>query len=329
MLRRNAIKTLAAASLTSNLWAQRGLRINLGTVAPPNSAWHEILQQMQQDWEKISGGRVQLRVFPGGSLGDDSEMLRKVRIGQLQAVALTSIGLALIDESVDALHIPMLFDSYEELDHVRNAMAPELEKRLDAKGFTVLNWSDAGWAQFFTKKPAKTLDELRAQKLWISAGDAKTERLYKQFGMQVVPLPLSEVATGLQSGLIEAITVPPLYALLDGSFQRAPYMTDIKWAPVIAGTVVSDDAWQKVPADLQPKLIESAKRAGEQTRSRIRKLGDESIDQMKQRGLTVVQADKTAWKKEVEAAWPKLRGVLAPAALFDEAIRLRNQFRGP
>ena len=116
MQRRTALKTLAAASLTSNLWAQRGLRINIGTVAPPNSAWHEILQQMQQDWTKISGGRVQMRVYPGGSLGDDAEMLRKVRVGQLQGVAMTGIGLALIDEGVDALHIPMLFDCYAELD---------------------------------------------------------------------------------------------------------------------------------------------------------------------------------------------------------------------
>ena len=328
MKRRTAIKTLAAASLTTNLWAQRGLRINLGTVAPPNSAWHEILQQMQQDWTKISGGRVQLRVYPGGSLGDDSEMLRKVRIGQLQAVAMTGIGLALIDDGVDALHIPMLFDSYAELDHVRDAMAPKLERRLNGKGFVVLNWSDGGWAQFFTKKPAATLDDIRKQKLWISAGDAKTERLYKQFGMQVTPLPLSEVGTALQSGLVEAITVPPLYAMLDGSFQRATNMTDIKWAPVIAGTVIAQQAWEKIPATLRRELAAASERAGDATRDRIRKLGDDAIVQMKQRGLTVVATDRAAWKKEVEAAWPKLRGVLAPADLFDEAVRLRNEFRG-
>jgi TRAP-type C4-dicarboxylate transport system substrate-binding protein len=104
-------------------------------------------------------------------------------------------------------------------------------------------------------------------------------------------------------------------------------MADIKWAPVIAGTVVSNEAWEKVPADLRPQLVEAAARAGEQTRSRIRQLGDDAITQMKQRGLTVVATDKAAWSKEVEAAWPKLRGVLAPADLFDEAIRLRNESR--
>ncbi len=329
MQRRTALKALAAGALTSNLWAQRGRRlaINLGTVAPSGSAWHEILQQMQQDWQSISGGRLQLRVFPGGSLGDDAEMLRKVRVGQLQAVAMTGIGLALIDGGVDALHIPMLFDSYDELDHVRDELAPKLEQRLESKGFVVLNWSDGGWAQFFTKKPAKTLDDIRAQTLWISAGDAKTERLYKQFGMHVVPLPLSEVGTALQSGLVEAITVPPLYAMLDGSYQRATHMTDLKWAPVIAGTVISKQAWERIPAAMRPELAEASARAGDAMRSRIRKLGDDAITQMKQRGLEVVATDKSAWKKEVEAAWPKLRGVLAPAELFDAAIRSRDAYR--
>lgn len=318
---------LLGALLAPPADAQRRIRINLGTVAPSGSAWHEILMQMQQDWERISGGRIDLRVYPGGSLGDDLEMLRKVRIGQLQSVAMTGIGLSRIDEGVNALHIPMLFDSYAELDYVRDKMAPKLEAALEAEGFVVLAWSDAGWARFFTKKPAKTLDELRKQKLWISAGDPETEKLYKDYDMQVTPLPLSEVSTGLQTGLIEAVDVPPLYAMLDGTYNRAPYMTDIKWAAVVAGTVISKKAWDRIPADLRPKLLASAREAGDKARERIRSLGEDAIEQMQQRGLTVVEPDREAWETEVEAAWPKLRGVLAPAPLFDEAIRLRDEFR--
>ena len=322
-----ALVALIAVALAPPTAAQRRIRINVGTVAPTGSAWHEILIQMQQDWKEISGGRIDMRVYAGGSLGDDLEMLRKVRIGQLQAVAMTGIGLARIDEGVNALQIPMLFESYQELDYVRDRMAPKLEKRLGEQGFVVLNWSDGGWARFFTKKPAKTLDDVRKQKLWISAGDPKTEKLYKDYGLQVTPLPLSEVATGLQSGLIEAIDVPPLYAMLDGSFQRATNMTDIKWAPVIAGTVISEKAWQRIPADLRSKLLDASRKAGEATRDKIRRLGDEAVSEMQDRGLTVVEPDRAAWRTEVEAAWPDLRGVLAPAELFDEAIRLRDEFR--
>jgi TRAP-type C4-dicarboxylate transport system substrate-binding protein len=115
--------------------------------------------------------------------------------------------------------------------------------------------------------------------------------------------------------------------MLDGSFQRAPYMTDIRWGPVIGGTVISKAAWESIPADLRPRLLASARKAGEEMRDRIRQLGEDAIAQMKQRGLTVVEADRAAWQREVEAGYPKMRGKLAPAPLFDEAIRLRDEYR--
>lgn len=322
--------TLGLIALAVPLPAQRAsssVRINLGTVVPKDSAWYDVLVRMKQEWTTISGGRVDLRIYPGGALGDDAEMLRKVRIGQLQAVAVTGIGLSRIDDSVEALHIPMLFGSYAELDYVRDKMAPTLEAKLKAKGFVVLNWSDGGWAQFFTKEPAKTIDDIRGMKLWIAAGDPKTERLYRDFGMRPTPLPMTEMMTSLQTGLIEAIDVPPLFAMLDGSFQRAPYMTDIRWGAVLGGTVISADAWEKIPADLRPRLLASARKAGDEMRGRIRQLGDDAITQMKQRGLTVVSVDQQAWQDEIEKGYPKMRGQLAPAELFDEAIRLRDEYR--
>lgn len=318
---------LIALIAVAALPAQRGLTITLGTVVPDGSAWHQTLKKMEQDWARISGGRVRLRIMAGGRLGDDVEMLRLVRIGRLQAVAVTGIGLARIDEGIDALHIPMLFKSYDELDAVRNRMAPALEKRMEAKGFVVLNWADGGWARFFSKEPVRTLDDLRKLKLWISAGDPKTERLYKRYDMQVTPLSLGDVQTGLQTGLVEAVTEPPLFAMLDGTYKAAPNMTDLRWAPVIGGTVISKDAWEKIPADLRPQLMEAARQAGEDLRDKIRRLGEDAVAQMKSRGLNVVSVDRAAWEKEVTALYPELRGELAPADLFDQAIRYRDEFR--
>lgn len=324
----NLLRTLLTVLLlAAPLSAQRGLTINLGTVVPKGSAWHETLERMSQEWARISGGKVRLRILPGGALGDDVEMLRLVRVGRLQAVAMTGIGLAKIDQGVDALHIPMLFDSYAELDYVRDKMAPKLEARLASEGFIVLNWADGGWAQFFTKKPVKTIDELREQKLWISAGDPRTERLYKQFDMTVTPLSMGDMPTGLQTGLIEAITVPPLFAMLDGSFRTAPNMIDLKWAPVTGGVVISKAGWERIPGDLRPKLMAASKKAGDELRAKIRRLGADAITQMKTRGLNVVPVDAAAWRAEVEAAYPELRGELAPADLFDEALRLRDEYR--
>ena len=174
--------------------------INMGTLAPEGTAWHDALLQMRQDWNRVSRGRVVLRIFPSGVQGDEYTMIRKMRIGQLQAVAVSGNGLSRIEPAISCLQIPLMLDSYEELDYVRDRLAPQLERMTEQKGFKILNWADAGWVRFFTKRPASTLDDIRGMKLLTSAGDPETEELYKDFGFQVVPLPYTEVLTALPNG---------------------------------------------------------------------------------------------------------------------------------
>lgn len=191
--------------------------IKLGTVAPEGSAWHDALLTMRQQWRDISHGEVELRIYAGGVLGGEAAMVRKVQRHGLDAIAISGSGLPFIDSSVDCLNIPMLFASYEELDYVRNGIAAELEQRLAHKHFKVLSWAEGGWISFFTKVPVRTPDELRKLRLWTAAGNPEAEKLSKALGFQVVPLPETAMLTGLQTGLIDAIDVPPLFALLDRS----------------------------------------------------------------------------------------------------------------
>lgn len=306
--------------------------IKLGTMVPEGSAWHEIVQAMGQEWKKISNGQVTLKIYPGGVLGDEVDMLRKVRIGQLQAVALSGVGLAHIDDAGACLQIPMLIDSYEELDYVRGKIAPKLEEIFKEKGYVVLQWSDAGWVHFFTKEPARTLDDIRKMKLWTSTGDADAERLYKEFGMQPIPLPMTDMLMSLETGLIDAYDIPPLFALLNQSFALAKNMIDVKWAPLVAATVIRRRTWERIPEELRPRLLEAARRAGDRSRDEIRKLGDDAIVEMEKRGLKVFHADAATlanWRAEAEAAYPKIRGTIVPEELFDEVVRHRNSFRIP
>ena len=310
--------------------AQRALRINLGTVAPEGSPWHQALQKMGQDWQRASGGAVTLRIYPSGVLGDESEMLRKVRIGQLQAVALSGAGLSHAEPAVSCFTIPMLIESYEELDYIRERIAPKIEVLLRAKGFVTLNWGDVGWVHFFTKQPARTLDEIRKMKLFTSAGDPDTEALYKEFGFQPVPLAVTDMLPSLQTGLLDAIDVPPLFALLDQSFGLAKNMIPIKWAPLVGATVVSKQVWERIPAPQAEELLRLSRATGNQLREQVRTLNDQAIVEMKKRGLNVIELDQAAvarWRAEAEGAYPKLRGRLVPADLFDETMRLRNEFR--
>ena len=320
---------LADWGLVSTLEAK--IRIRLGTIAPKDSAWHEALKYIRQEWRKISGGEVDVVIYPGGQLGDGPEMVRKVRSGIIQAVALSQVGLSRIDNGVACLHVPMMLESYEELDYVRERIAPRLEQRLEEQGFKVLTWGDAGWVRFFSTTPARTPDDIRKMKLFTSAGDPDGEKLWKEFGFRVIPLSLTDMLTSLTTGLIDAFDVPPLLALLDGSFKRANNMIDLKFSPVVAGTVISQRVWNRIPEAYQPRMLEAARAAGDKLRDEIRRLGPDAIKEMTKRGLQVAKLngqERALWQAEAEATYPRLRGRYTPADLFDEVKRLRDEFRG-
>ena len=155
----------------------------------------------------------------------------------------------------------MLIDSYEEFDYVRDRIAPRLEALIEQKGFMVLQWSDVGWVHFFTKTPARTPDDIRKLKLFTSAGDPEGEKLYKEFGLQVVPLAVTDMLPSLQTNLIEAFDVPPLFALLDQSFGLAKNMIDVKWAPLAGATLLSRKTWDRIPEAQRAEMLLAARAA--------------------------------------------------------------------
>ena len=330
--------TLALLAIGSSPWlqaqgsqgSQGAVRIRMGTIVPKGSLWDESLQYVRQEWRKISGGTVEVTIYSGGVLGDETEMVRQIRQGRIQAVALSSVGLSRIDDAVSCLQIPMMFNSYAELDYVRVRLAPTLERRIEARGFKVLNWADGGWVHTFTRKPARTPDDVRRMKLFTSAGDAETERLYNEFGFHVVPLALTDLITALQTGMIEAFSTVPLFAELQESYKLAPNMIDVPWMPLVGGTVISQQAWEQIPAASRPALLEAAHAAGERLRGDIRAMGDQAVGAMEKRGLTVARVDaatRALWQSGAEKTYGRLRGSYCPADLFDDVQRLRNEFR--
>lgn len=325
------LRTTIAALLLGCLFpATPQTVIKMGTLAPEGSPWHQVLQLMGERWRKISGGQVRLVIYPGGVLGDEPDMVNKMRIGQLQAVALSGAGMSVIEPGVMALQIPMMLDSYEELDYVRDRLAPRLEQMIEARGYLVLNWGDAGWVHFFTTRPAGTLAELRKAKLFTWAGDNETLELWRANGFRVVPLAATDILTGLQTGLIDAVPTTPLYALLNQSFGIARNMTDVKWAPLVGATVVSRRVWESIPASQRSEMLNAARDAGGALRGGIRKMSDDAVATMQKRRLQVVHVDGPAleaWRRETESVYPRLRGAMVPADLFDEVRRLRDEYR--
>ncbi len=315
--------------LTATLTAQTTIR--LGTLAPRNSRWHQLLNQMGDKWKEASGGTVLLKIYPSGEQGDEPEMVQKMRIHALQAVAISGAGLSGIDGDSSALQIPLMYDSWDELDYVRDHISARLEKGLAARGFVVLNWGDTGWVRLFTKKPASSPDELKQLKLCVLQGDATTFELYKRKGFQPVSLAATDILMGLKTGLIDAFQAPPAVALGSQWFGGAKNMLDIKFAPLTGATLVSKDAWDKIPPDTRKKLLEISLIFGPQIRDEIHKLEDTSIALMQGFGLVVVKADDKSsgeWRSLIEGSlWPSLRGGGMPADLFDQVKRLRDDYR--
>ena len=318
---------LAAASFSSNAETV----IKLATVAPKDSIWHENLKRVDARWQAASNGQVRLRIY-AGTLGDEDDILRRVRVGQLDAAAISMAGLSSIDSATKAMHIPLAFTSNEEMEYVRDRIALQLEPILAAKKFVVLTWGEVGWVHFFTKQPVKTPDDLRRQKLfvWSNGDSSDSERLWQDLGFNTVSLSSIDIMPALQTGMITAYQAPPLMALANQWFPFTGYMTDLKWAPLSGATVVTQRAWNKVPEAFRKELVDIARNEGLKLQHEVRKLEQEAKDAMVKRGLEIVPVNKTdmqAWLNAAEAGYPGIRGAVVPEEFFDETMRLRDEFR--
>jgi TRAP-type transport system periplasmic protein len=310
--------------------AQGVMKVKMATLVPQGSSWHLVLQQTADDWKRISGGRVSVTIFAGGVAGDDPDVVRKMRLGTLQAGVLTSVGVAEVDRSVYALGVPMMYASYDEVYAVLERLRPELEASLAAKGFIVLNWADGGWVHFFTKKPATTPDELRRLKLFTWAGDNEAIEIWKSNGFQPVPSQATELTTALKTGLVNAVGVPPQVSIISQYYQDARYMTDLPWQLLLGATLISKSTWEQIPADIRPALLESARAAGRTLQRQIRESEARDVAAMQRNGLTVVPVDAAAralWLAFAEGTYPRIRGSVVPAEVFDKALGLRNEYR--
>jgi TRAP-type C4-dicarboxylate transport system substrate-binding protein len=308
------------------------ITIKIATLVPDGTSWHLVLKEMAAEWGKSSGGKVKVNLYPGGSAGDDPDVVRKMNLGSLQAAVLTSTGLAELDKTIYAFSIPMAFEDYEEVYYVIDKMRPRFEANLLKKGYVVLNWADGGWTHFFAKKPVTTPDDLRKLKLFQWAGDQPLLKIWQSAGFNPVAAASTELPAGLQTGLFEAFNAPPQVVAITRYYENAKYMTDLSWVLLMGATVIRKEAWDKIPADLQPKLLEAAQRAGTKLQAEIRRSGDADVTAMKgsKTGLVVVPVDaktKELWRKTAESTYPSIRGTIVPAEAFDEALKYRDEYR--
>jgi TRAP-type C4-dicarboxylate transport system substrate-binding protein len=301
--------------------------LKLATVVPDGSVWDKALKQMASDWNQATGGRVGVTIFSGGSQGDEPTVLRKMRLNSLQGASLTVVGLGTIDWSFNVFNVPFFFASYDELNAVLDKLTPLLKQRAEAKGFVLVHWGSGGWLQVFSKKPIQNVADLKAMKLYTSGGDDKMTQLYKANGYQPRAMAMTDIMTGLTTGMIEAVPTTPLAAMLFQWYRQTPNMIDIGLAPVIGATVVSRKTWNKIPAADRPKLLAAAAGVQKRLEADVPKQDAAAIAAMKKSGLTVTEATSPEWRQPLDALAKTMRGEMVPPDIFDLAVKARDAYR--
>ena len=329
-----------ALAAAAQLAAQAPVRIKLATLAPENSPWHTALADMGAAWSKITSGRVALTIFPGGSIASESSAIAKMNpaIDGLQAATLTVSGLGEIDDAFNVFGMPFFFESDEELAAVQARLTPMLSSRLEAKGYHLVNWGNAGWVQLFSKTPIRTLDDAKRAKLYTTEGEPRAVQWYTQNGFHAVPLKQSDIPTQLKlpTGSITAAPSPPYFALALQFYRDAPYMLDLRLAPLTGATLITDRSWKKISAEDRTKMLEVAAASEKKIQAQAPTLDANAIRDMKDstkaakvpfQVITLDAAASAQFRAEADKMTASQRGTLVPADVFDAAVKERAAYR--
>jgi TRAP-type C4-dicarboxylate transport system substrate-binding protein len=320
----------AAAALVLGM-AAHAADIKIATVAPDASRWMQQMRAGAAEVQARTSGRVAIKFYPGGVMGSDAQVLRKVRIGQLQGGAFTAGGLGERYATLNLYGTPLLFHSLEEVDVVRAALDPELAAGLERAGFVTFGLIEGGFANLLAKEPVRTVEDMRRKKVWVPEGDAISFLAMEAMGLSPAVLPLTDVLTGLQTGLIDIAFAPPTVALVMQWHTKVKYITDIPVSysmgifaidkNVFAGLTPEDQSTvREVMTRYIGALDREAREDNRQAAEVLAKTGIQTV--------TVNAADLASWRSTLESVWPQLRSRSDfDAATFDRILALLAEYR--
>jgi TRAP-type transport system periplasmic protein len=317
---------IAAALLAGAAPAQAPkFTLKFATLAPEGSAWMVKFEQIRKEVLEATGGRVALKAYPGGVLGDERDVLFKMKAGQLDGGGLVAFGMGRVCPESGALSSPMLFENYAEADAVKEKMLPYLEQKCQANGYVALGWTEVGFAYMFSTKPVRSLADLRDAKPWSLPEDAFLRELFGAGRINSILVPMTDVLTALQTGLLETIYAPPLACVALQWFTRVKYRNTTPLIYTTGGMFVTAKAWERIPADLQPKISEICHRRTQELSMEVRKSNEEALEVMARNGVQTVDstpAQIAEFRTISDQAVAKLLGTELPA----ESVKLADKY---
>ena len=305
--------------------------LKIATVAPDGSSWMQQMRAGAGEIKTRTGGRVVIKFYPGGVMGNDAQVLRKVRIGQLQGGAFTAGGLAERYPPLNLYGIPFLFESLDEVDYIRERFDPRLLKGLEDAGFVAFAFVEGGFANVLSNEPISTVDELKRKKVWVPEGDQISFLAMQSLGLSPVVLPVTDVLTGLQTGLIDIAFASPVAALVLQWHTKVKYVTALPLSYSMGVFAIEKKAFYGLSAEDQAvvrdvmgttmhSLDQAARDDNVKAAAVLEKSGLQTVD--------VNAADVDEWRKTVEGIYPELRQRPdIDAALFDDLLAALAAYR--
>ena len=222
--------------------------IKIATAAPEGSGWMREMRAGATEIKQLTDGRVKIKFFAGGVMGNDKSVLRKMRVGQLHGGAFTTGSLDSVVKDASLFSLPLTFRSYEEVNFVRSRMDNDLKQLIEDAGFACFGFAGGGFALLMSEHPVRTTDDIKGRKIWVPEGDTISYRAMESLGLAPVTLPITDVMTGLQAGLVEVIAASPIGALAFQWHTRIKYVTNTPLSYLYATMVINKKAFSKISA---------------------------------------------------------------------------------
>ena len=263
--------------------------IKIATLAPEGSTWINTFEDLNAELKKRTKNGVRFKVYPGGVLGDEKDMIRKMLVGQIQGAVLTSAGLSSIFSEMDVYQIPFLFETYDEVDFVLEKMDGFFKKGFERKGYILPAWSEGGFIRLMSTIPLASMDDLRKAKVWTWEDAPMAKAIFDEAGVSAIPLSLPDVLVGLQTGLVEVVYAPPTGAISLQWFTKTKYLTDVPLIYLIGAIVIKKNTFNKLSPDHRDVLLDLCPKYMNRLKLAIREENREAIKVMTKHGVKLIR----------------------------------------
>lgn len=296
-----AVLTLLVAGLLQLATAQAQTTLKIGTVIPDNTDWMRDMRAGVAEIEERTEGRVSFKIYGGGVQGNNAQMRRKMRVGQLHGGVFTSGGLRAFQKDAELFGLPRLFRDYDEVRYVRERMEGEVYRRLEEAGYVTFGYAGGGFAHLVSGDPVRTQEDLRGIKLWIPEGDQVALLATDALNVSPATLPITDVLTGLQTELIDTVMGPPVGVIVMQWHTAMEYITDLPLAYIYAGLLIDQRPWSKIAPEDQAIVREVMERIYRVFDEQNVIENEEALAALIGQGLELVEMSP-----EEEAAWDEL-----------------------